>query len=86
MVIYATINNISALSWQSVLLVEEIGIPGENHRPVVSHWQTGNFFIDIVSWTEIRIYSIQMESSAFKETEENSQMIWIFILNGMGNT
>jgi hypothetical protein len=21
-------------------LVEEIGIPGENHRPVASHWQT----------------------------------------------
>ena len=25
---------------QSVLLVEETGITGENHRPVVSHWQT----------------------------------------------
>ena len=27
-------------SWRSVLLVEETGIPGENHRPVASHWQT----------------------------------------------
>jgi hypothetical protein len=25
---------------RSVLLVEETGIPGENHRPVASHWQT----------------------------------------------
>jgi hypothetical protein len=24
-------NNISVISWQSVLLVEETGIPGENH-------------------------------------------------------
>ena len=32
--------NISAISWQSVLLVEEIGVPGENHRPFASHWQT----------------------------------------------
>jgi hypothetical protein len=24
----------------SVLLVEETGVPGENHRPVASHWQT----------------------------------------------
>jgi hypothetical protein len=24
-------NNISAISWWSVLLVEETGIPGENH-------------------------------------------------------
>jgi hypothetical protein len=28
---------ISAISWQSVLLVEETGGPRENHRPVVSH-------------------------------------------------
>jgi len=27
-------------SWQSVLLVEENGKPGENHRPVASHGQT----------------------------------------------
>jgi hypothetical protein len=26
--------------WQSVLLVKETGGPGENHRPVASHWQT----------------------------------------------
>jgi hypothetical protein len=24
----------------SVLLVKETGVPGENHRPVASHWQT----------------------------------------------
>jgi hypothetical protein len=28
----ATFNNISAILWQSVLLVDEIGVPGENHR------------------------------------------------------
>ena len=28
----ATFNNISVISWQSVLLVEETGGPGENHR------------------------------------------------------
>jgi hypothetical protein len=32
-----TFNNISVVSWQSVLLVEETGVPGENHRPVASH-------------------------------------------------
>jgi len=31
MVFNATFNNISAKSWQSVLLVEETGVPGENH-------------------------------------------------------
>ena len=33
----ATFNNISVISWRSVLLVEETGGPGENHRPVESH-------------------------------------------------
>jgi len=33
-------NNISAISWRSVLLVEETGGPGENYRPAASRWQT----------------------------------------------
>jgi len=37
MVFNATFNNISVISWPSVLLVEETW---ENHRPVASHWQT----------------------------------------------
>jgi hypothetical protein len=28
------------LLWLSVLLVEQTGVPGENHQPVASHWQT----------------------------------------------
>jgi hypothetical protein len=30
----------SVMSWQSVLLMEETGVPGENHRTVASHIQT----------------------------------------------
>jgi hypothetical protein len=37
MVFNATFNNISAISWRSVLLVKETGVPGENHRPLASH-------------------------------------------------
>jgi len=40
MVFNSTFNNISVTSWRSVLLVQETGIPGENHRPAASHWQT----------------------------------------------
>ena len=36
----ATINNISVISWRSVVLVEETGVSGENHRPATNHWQT----------------------------------------------
>jgi len=38
MVINATVNNISVIELQSIVLVKETGIPRENHRPVVSHW------------------------------------------------
>ena len=37
MVFNATFNNISAISWWSVLLVDETGVPRENHRPAASH-------------------------------------------------
>jgi hypothetical protein len=37
MVLIANFNNISVLSWRSVLLVQETGLPGENHRPIASH-------------------------------------------------
>ena len=33
----STIDNISVISWRSVLLVEDTGVPGENHRPVASN-------------------------------------------------
>ena len=39
MVFKTTFNNISVISWRSVLLVEETGVSGENHRQV-----TDNFY------------------------------------------
>jgi hypothetical protein len=36
MVFNATFSNILVISWRSVLLVEETGVPGEYHRPVSS--------------------------------------------------
>jgi len=37
MVFNATFNNISVISWWSALLMEEMGVPRENDRPVASH-------------------------------------------------
>jgi hypothetical protein len=31
---------ISIISWMSDLLLEETGVPEENHEPAASHWQT----------------------------------------------
>ena len=49
MVFNAIFNNIS------VLLVEETGVPVENHRPVASHWQTVSH--NVVS-NRVRIHNI----------------------------
>jgi hypothetical protein len=40
MVVNAAFNNISVLSWRSVLLVWETGVTGENYRSAISHSQT----------------------------------------------
>ena len=40
MVFNATFDNISVISWQLALLVEETRVPEENHRPAVSHRKT----------------------------------------------
>ena len=40
MVFNVTFYNISVISWQSILLVEETAVPSGNHWLVTSHWQT----------------------------------------------
>ena len=35
---YLTFSNISAISWLPVLVVEETGVLGKNHRPWTRNW------------------------------------------------
>jgi hypothetical protein len=51
MMFNATSNNISVISWLSVLLVEETGVSGENNLPAASHWQTLSHTCNAVSST-----------------------------------
>jgi hypothetical protein len=37
-VLNATYNNISVISWRPVLVEEEAGVHGENHQPWTSNW------------------------------------------------
>jgi len=53
----ATFNNISAISWRSVLLVEETGGTEENHRPVSRHWQTLSHNVVHLTLIEIRTHN-----------------------------
>jgi hypothetical protein len=39
MVFNATFTNISDISWRSILLVVETGVPGENYRPAASNYK-----------------------------------------------
>jgi len=40
MAINDVFNNVSVISWRSVLLLEKTGVPGETHQLVTSNWQT----------------------------------------------
>ena len=36
-VLKTTFSDITVTSWRLVLLVEETGVPGENHQPAANH-------------------------------------------------
>jgi hypothetical protein len=62
MVFNVTFNNISVISWRSVLLVEETRVPGKKQRLIASHCQTLSH--NIVS------------STPWHERGSNSQLKW----------
>ena len=59
MVFNATFNNISAISWRSVLLVEETRRPGENHRSATSQWQTLSHNVVLLALSGSRTHNSQ---------------------------
>jgi hypothetical protein len=60
MVFSATFNNIS------VILVEETGVSGENHRLATSHWQTFH----------IMLYRVQLVTSRIRTHRVSGDMDW----------
>ena len=62
MIFNATLNIISAISWRSVLLVEETGVPGENYRPVASHWQTLVYQVHL-AWVGFKLTTLVVIST-----------------------
>jgi hypothetical protein len=85
----ATFNNVSVISWRSVLLVVESGIPRENHWPAASHWQTlsrnvvsstpHNSRDKIRKQTKIRVKTFR-ESEKQVELELNGNLTNILLL------
>jgi hypothetical protein len=41
----ANFSNISAISWWPILVVEEAGIPGENHQTCANNWSALSFAV-----------------------------------------
>ena len=68
MVFNATFNNISVISWRSVLLVDKTGVPGvpgENHRPATSHSRTLPRNVIHLALSGIRVYFGNCEKTIF---------------------
>jgi len=57
-------NSILVISWQSVLLVEEIGVPTENRQPAASHGQTlsHNIVSSTLCLSGVRTHNISSDS------------------------
>jgi hypothetical protein len=68
MVFNATFNNISVIAWRLVLLVEETGVPRENHRPVASHWQPSLHTCNVVSSTPRHEWDLNLQLEFICET------------------
>ena len=54
----STFNNISVISWRSVLLMEETRGPVENRWPIACHWQTLSHNAVHLALIEIRTHNI----------------------------
>jgi hypothetical protein len=64
MALNATFNNISFISWRSVLLAEETGGPGENHRTLS---------LNVVQLTLNEIRTLNTSGISVKHHQTNKQ-------------
>jgi hypothetical protein len=77
-----TFNNISVISWRSVLLVEETGVPRENNLPATSHWQTlSHNVVSSTPWTiwYWYIWHFSMRWWCCPFCTRHNTLNWIFI-------
>jgi predicted MFS family arabinose efflux permease len=61
MLFNTTFNIILLISWQSILFVEENGVPGESQRSVASNWQT---LLHSVVWVRFELTTLLVIGTA----------------------
>jgi hypothetical protein len=57
---HATFNNISVISWRSVLFVAETVVPRENHQAVASHLHTLSHYVVSDGLLDLTVYMSNM--------------------------
>jgi hypothetical protein len=73
---HATFSNISAISWRPVLVVEEAGVPGENHRPWASK-QLVNFITNQINHYNRRgLKEVSKQKCIFHITTSRQNSVW----------
>ena len=79
MVFNITFNNLSVISWLSVLLMEETRLPGENNRPAASHWQalSHNVVSSTSRLTGIRSHNFRIYIDYIGSGKSNYQLYYL---------
>ena len=77
MVLNATFNNISDISWRSVLLVEETRVSWENHRPGTSNWRTLSHNVVSPEWDSTSKLAVMIVIDCIGSCKSNYHTITI---------
>ena len=69
--VFNTTFNIDVISWRLVLLLEETGIPGENHQPVAIPLGYKYYYIMLWTYNDLLYFTEIKERFDYLDTDHN---------------